>query len=114
MSATKGTRPKARTQLQTGTLGDLDPQTTSRMLSDLGDAHDHLASAVAGRNAVVVSLAIGATRINHGLGRKAHGCTVTPTVADATWAWAMTAADDKQITITTIGAAQPNASVEIY
>jgi hypothetical protein len=39
---------------------------------------------------------------------------VTPTVADATWAWAMTAADAKQVTITTIGVPQTNAVIEVF
>lgn len=114
MSTNRTQRPRARQQLQTGTLMTADPASVSRHLSDLATAQQATEKRIAGRNQVTVTLPVGATRINHGLGRKALGCNVTPTVADATWAWAMTAADDKQVTITTVGIAQPNARVEIY
>lgn len=66
------------------------------------------------RSSVVTSLAVGDNVINHGLGRKPTGATVTPTVADATWAWALKSADSSQMTITCIGVAQPNAAVEAW
>lgn len=104
-------RPPVRAQLQTGTQLNGDP-TTSRLLSDLGTAIQ--AIPVRDRVVVVVSLAVGANKVNHGLGRRARGMTLTPTVADATFAWAMTAADDKQVTVTVVNVAQPNAALEIY
>jgi hypothetical protein len=53
--------------------------------------------------------------INHGLGRKPVGATVTPTVADATWAWSLKAgATSSQMTLTCVGVAQPGAAVEAF
>lgn len=57
-------------------------------------------------------LAVGANRVIHRLGRPPIGCTVTPTVADATFAWAMTEADDRVAVIVVVGVAQPNAGIE--
>jgi hypothetical protein len=113
MAVKRIARPRAKAQLTTGTLGT-DPAQTSRLLSDLADAHDDLDARVRARDVQTVNLTVGANRLNHGLGRKALGCTITPTVADPTWAWAMTAADDKQLTITTVGVPQPNAYLEIF
>ena len=114
MSTNRTQRPRPRQQLQTGTLMTADPAAVSRHLSDLATAQQATDRRVVDRNQITVTLPVGATRINHGLGRKAQGCSVTPSVADATWAWAMTAADDKTITLTTVGVAQPNARVEVY
>lgn len=114
MAAKKINRPKARPRLVIGTLGELDPQTASRLLSNLGDAHQQLAAQVSPRESHIVDLAIGATVVNHGLGRKPSGAHVSPTVANATWSSAMTSATDKQVTITTVGVAQPKATVEVF
>lgn len=70
-------------------------------------------AANSGASSQVITLNVGANKVNHGLGRKAQGVRITPTVADATWAWALTLADDKQVTITCVGVAQPNAFVEV-
>lgn len=107
-------RPQTRQQLVTGTLVQPDPQTASRLLSDLADAHDDLASRQQPRTQTTADLVVGDNLVNHGLGRRARGCTVTPTVADATWAWALTAADDQRVTITTVGVNQPNAAIEVW
>lgn len=61
-----------------------------------------------------VNLVVGANVLNHGLGRRPLGANVSPTVADAGFAAAMTSANDKQVTITVIGIAQSNAAVELY
>jgi hypothetical protein len=66
------------------------------------------------RNAITVDLIIGDNRINHGLGVIPRGCGITPTVADASFAWAITARDDRQAIITVVGIAQPGATAEFY
>ena len=114
MSAQPRQRPRPRQQLQTGTLISTDPAAVSRALSDLATAQQATERRARDRDQVTVTLPVGSTRVPHGLGRKAMGCAVCPTVADATWAWAMTAADDKTITIATVGVDQPNARVEVY
>jgi hypothetical protein len=62
---------------------------------------------------VDVDLVVGANRINHNLGRRPGHVSVMPTTADATFAWAVTSTDDRQIVITVVGVAQTGASVEI-
>lgn len=107
-------RPGHRQQLVTGTLvGELDPATVSRQLSELGDALDG-AVTVPPRFQGTVSLVVGLNVVSHGLNRTPKGATVTPTVADATFAWAMTAADNGTATIKVVGVNQPNAYVEVF
>lgn len=107
-------RPKTRPRLQTGTLINGDPSIMSRHLSDLGTAVERIEGAVKDRVAFTVDLAVGANKLSHGLGRTPKGLTLTPTVADVTFAWAMTAADDKQVTVTVLNIAQPGACVEVF
>lgn len=66
------------------------------------------------RAQVTFSLVVGDTTINHTLGRTPTGATVTPTVANATWAWALKSASSTQIILTCVGVAQPNAVIEIF
>ena len=66
------------------------------------------------RKTLTVSLVVGANRVNHGLSGPARGCTVTPTVADATFAWSFAADGAKQAVITVVGVPQPNATVEVF
>lgn len=116
MAAKQIPRPSAKAQLATGTLvGALDPSIVSRHLSELGDSLEQSQSgATPSRFQGVVSLAVGTNRISHGLGRVARGATVTPmTSADATFAWAMTAADAMTAVITVVGVAQ-KAFVEVF
>lgn len=116
MPAKSVPRPSQKQQLATGTLvGDLDPSVVSRHLSELGDALEQTQnSATPTRFQGQVSLVVGSNVISHGLGRKPNGATVTPTVADATFAWAMTAVDNRQATIAVVGVPQPRAYVEIF
>jgi len=66
------------------------------------------------RNILVVDLVVGANRINHGLSAAARGATLTPTVADASFAWSFAASGDKQVVITVVGVNQPKAIVEVF
>ncbi len=66
------------------------------------------------RSVVVVDLAIGDNRVIHNLGRPPKGANVTPTVADASFAWALAEATDTVAIITVVGVDQPDASVEFY
>lgn len=59
-------------------------------------------------------LVVGTNRLSHGLGHGVHGATLTPTVADATFAWELTSSDDKQVVITVVGVDQPKAWVEVW
>lgn len=81
-----------------------------RLLSELA----RLSSAAPARSSVVASLVVGDNRIVHQLGRVPVGCTVTPRVADASFAWALKSADDRVAVVTVVGVAQPNAEVEFH
>jgi hypothetical protein len=61
-----------------------------------------------------VDLVVGSNRIVHNLGRKPIGATITPTVADASFAWALGSSDDRIAIITIVGVAQPKATIEFY
>jgi hypothetical protein len=60
------------------------------------------------------TLVVGSNRIVHNLGRKPIGATITPTVADASFAWALGSSDDRIAIITIVGVAQPKATIEFY
>lgn len=114
MPVSKPVRPQQRQQLQTGTLLDADPAKMSRHLGDLVVAVDAQARRTTDRVRVTVDLVVGDNRVAHGLGRAALGATVTPTVADASFAWALTGGDARQAVITVIGVPQAKATVELY
>lgn len=114
MPPQKLTRPRQRQQLQTGTLIDGDPKKIGRHLSDLATAVQDTQRRISDRTVQTVNLVVGNNLINHGLGRPARGATVTPTAADASFAWALAATDDKQATIAVVGVNQPNSTVEFY
>ena len=114
MSAQRAQRPKQRQQLQTGTLVNTDSAAVSRALGDLATAQQATDRRVVDRVRVTVDLVVGDNRVSHGLGRVARGATVTPTTADASFAWALTGGDSRQAVITVVGVGQAKASVELY
>lgn len=84
-----------------------------------GRANDQIAAVISAtpiveRRTLSIDLVVGANRINHGLSGAARGCTVTPTVADATFAWSFAADGDKAAIITVVGVAQPKAVIEVF
>ena len=90
----------------------LEDPAVSRVISELTASVNALPQT--NRYHAVVDLAVGANRVAHGLGRIPAGAIVTPTVADATWAWALTSKDARTVVITTIGVAQDAATVELF
>ncbi len=113
MPARKPQRPVARAgSVPTG--GDTKIADVPRQLGGLAAAVRTLENRAKDRASVVVDLVVGANRINHGLGRVPNGASVTPTVADATWAWAVTDKSAAQIEITTVGVVQPSAALEVW
>lgn len=111
MPAQRPVRPATRARVVAPVNGDEMSPLAQRMLAD---SVQRTADQLRDRAVVVRDLFVGANVINHGLGRKPRGAAVSPTVANATWAWALTAADARQATITCIGVAQPGAAVEFY
>lgn len=70
------------------------------------------------RQVITADLIVGVNRIAHGLRRAVRGYTITPSVADATFAHALTTAANSQPTryvlITVAGVAQPGAVIEVF
>ena len=97
-----------------GTAGDIKPAEVPRVIGKMSDALKLALGRIRDRVVLTVDLAVGANRLNHDLGRTPDGVHITPTTADATWAWALTSKDAKQIVITTVGVAQTGATVEVY
>lgn len=94
----------------------VDDPLTARALKQVEQAVQKIQ---AGRDRAVVSvdLALGTNKIRHGLGRPVLGFTLTPTVANAS----LTAIIDRtnphpelEVWITVAGAAQPDATVEVF
>lgn len=92
----------------------VDDPTTARAIADLATAVQRTEDRHGARDILTADITAGANTINHGLGRKPRGCSVTPTVAAADFAWAMTRATPTQLTITAVGTTQPNAVIEVY
>lgn len=69
------------------------------------------------REAMVVDLVVGTNKLQHSLGRAALGYTLTPMVADATFAHAIDTSNprpDLEVWVTVIGVAQAGARVEVW
>lgn len=107
MAAKKPAPPAPRPRVFAPTSGDV----TQRQIAE---GAQRSSSQIQDRSGSATDLKSGANVINHGLGRKPRGITVTPTVLDASWAYALTSADDRQATITCTGADQPGAFVEFF
>ncbi len=104
--------PVRNAMVRTSLVGEADA--TSQAHERIAEGIQALERTVLSRSVVTVTLTAGSNVVTHGLGRVPRGATVTPTVADAGFAWAMTAADSKQVTIVAVGPTQPSATVEVY
>ena len=106
-------RPPATTTL---TVANVTDPPTQRALDQLAEAIQRLQSSRA-REQRTVDLVVGTNVVRHGLGRPVLGYTLTPTVADATFAHAIDASNprpDGEVWITVIGVAQPGARLEVW
>lgn len=110
MPAKRPVRPDTRARVLAPVNGSVTPFTQRLIV----DASQRSANQLRDRNGVLVDLKVGSNIVNHGLGRKPDGATVTPTVADPSWAWALSSRDERQITIICTGVAQPGAFVEFF
>ena len=102
-----GTRDRQRPFVATGA-------SLTRAVTDLSKAAARAEAKARDRSTVVVDLIVGENVVRHGLGRAPTGAQVTPTVADATFAWALTATTVSLMSITVVGVAQPGATVESF
>lgn len=105
-------RPRLVPRVAAATLLGGDPavgRVVGQAVSAIGRLNDQTVNSVI----VVQDLVVGMNRINHGLGRRARLAHVSPTVADASFAWAFTTDNDTQAIVTVVGVPQPRATVEI-
>lgn len=67
---------------------------------------------------VVATLVTGTNRVRHGLGRPFAGYTITPTVANAAFAHALSSTKnprpDLEVWIDVVNGPQANAAIEVY
>lgn len=110
MPAANARRPVARPALS---VPRVDDAATAKAVDALSETAKR-ADARAARAYLTADLATGANRINHGLGRTPRGVNLTPTSASAAFGWAMTAADERTVTITVVGGPQTAARLEVY
>lgn len=108
-----GRRPATVRPSQLVSVPAVADPATARAVDALADAVQTLQTQRT-RFQTAFDLTVGVNRVPHGLGRKAVGCTVTPTVADATFAWAFSSSDDRVAIITVIGSDQPACPVEFW
>lgn len=111
MPANKPRRPMLRPALTVAKVGDA---AVERAIGSVASAVQRIESLSSDRVTFSADLAVGDNILTHHLARKPDGYTLTPTVADASFAHALKAKDDKTITITVIGVAQLGAVIEVY
>ena len=113
MSARKPLRPQGTTRVQVGRTAD---QATNRALGVLASAVQKTQETRA-RYVVRQDLVVGVNKVVHSLGRACAGYTLTPTVASATFAHALDTTNlrpDREVWITVVGVAQPDARIEVF
>lgn len=113
MAGRAAQRPRAVQSLSVATVDD---PATQRALEQTTEAVQRL-QATRSRDVRTLDLAVGRNVVRHSLGRTATGYTLTPTVADATFAHALDANNpnpELEIWIDVIGVAQPDARVEVW
>lgn len=111
MPGRRSVPPKSRPSLATGAVEDVktaravDQMKTAVQQLQAGPAFDHIET----------DLAVGTNAVSHALGRDARHVSITPTIADATFAWALNTTDnphpDRQVLIDVVGVAQPGARI---
>lgn len=113
MAARRTTPPRAAVALSTPPVDD---RKVSRALAQIDQAVQELQAAPA-RDVLTFDLVVGSNHVRHSLGRAVKGYSLTPTVADATFAHALDTSNsrpDREVWISVIGAAQPGARIEVF
>lgn len=111
MPANKPKRPASQPNTSTNRVDDA---ATARALGDVSAAIRSLEAQRDARVTFVADLSVGDNLLVHHLGRKPSGYTLTATIADASFAHALKAVDDKTITITVVGIDMPGAILEVF
>lgn len=107
MAGRAAKRPRPVPSLSVGDAAD--PRSVAGAAADLFRA--------ATRSRKRADLVVGQNRIVHGLGRAVEGYSITPTVADSTFAHAIDETNphpELEVWITVVGVAQPAARIEIW
>lgn len=110
MAGRRAQRPQPVAQVGTT---DVDDPTTSRALDELRSAIQALQTRPVAAP-IVQDLVVGSNVVEHSLGRAPRFVSVMPTVADASFAWAVPRTyphPTRQVVIDVIGVAQPGASI---
>ena len=110
VGAKKVGRPVQRSRVVSAHSEDMAG--VERMIDALSGQSD--ANRPVPRAVFTVDLYVGVNRVVTSLGRRAQGCTVTPTVADPTFAWSFAPEGDRLALITVLGVDQPGATVEFF
>lgn len=111
MPANKPSRPKTRARHRPYIAGTED---ASRAISQLAESVQRTEAKVGDRSTSIVDLSVGANSVAHRLGRRPIGASITPTVADASFAWAMGETSTTVVVITVVGVAQLGATLEVW
>lgn len=107
-------RPLARPRLVAAAAAGVTDQAAARALDAQAGAIGALERRLEGsRDVVTVDLAAGDNVVRHALGRVPTFAAVAPSVADVSFAWAVTARTAATVTLTCVGASQPGALVEV-
>jgi hypothetical protein len=102
---------KTRNTMVQTTIVDASQATLSQAHSRVVAGISQLESNAEASSHVTATLVAGANVVVHGLGRIPQACQVTPTTASTSFAFALTSADDKSATITTVGPTQTNCTI---
>lgn len=113
MAARKPIAPRALERVQ---VPRVDDSATNRALGVVSAAVQKVQS-TRQRYATTSDLVVGTNKVQHSLGRACNGYSLTPTVADATFAHAINTSNphpELEVWITVVGVAQPDARIEVY
>lgn len=106
-------RPVARPRMVGAAAAGVIDQAAARALDQQREAIAALERRAAPGQVLEADLAAGTVVLAHRLGRVPAFVTVAPSVADATFAWAVAARTKTTVSIACVGAAQPGALVEV-
>lgn len=108
-----GRKPEKIRPINFAQVASVEDSTTQRVLDVVVTAVQDLQTERK-RQPIVVDLVVGDNRVATNLGRRAQGMSLTPTVADAMFAWSFSIDNDTEVIVTVIGTAQPACPIEVY
>lgn len=109
MGARRPVAPRTRPGVIDHTVTDRDG--ISRLVGQLVEASQRRD---ADRSRIVVDLVTGTNRVVHGLSSRPFGCVLTPSSADASFAWSFATDGDSIAEIGVVGVDQPACHLEFF